>query len=178
MSKVLLSIALVIFVCSLNAGEPGINEQGVVVSMDPSDVVRSVFIGSDQEMPISADFRISMEPTIEDGEAVIPPSAADAIDELSVALPHWYLSSLLTSTGEYECFVSVNGRYLTFAVIAWIQDSWNLEEPDTPLHKELKRFGAATPPEMAQLIHGGLCAYLKSGKESALNAMKNLADEN
>jgi hypothetical protein len=173
MPKVLLSTVLVICSCFLDAAELDTQHQGLIISTEPSSVARRVFFGPDRDMPISGEFLISMEPTIKGGEVVIPSSTGEALDELKRALPHWYLASLLTSTGEDECFVSINRRYITFVVTAWIQVKWMLEDPNTSLHKELKSYGAETPPAMAQLIHGGLCQYLKSDKKSALDAMKN-----
>lgn len=147
-----------------------------IVSTLPEDVAPSIFVGVDADMPVSTQWILSINPTMVEDRPYIPHDAESALAELKRALPRWYVNHLKISKGHHECFVEVNGRYVTFALLAWIEVNWGLGDSSSPLHAVLQAYGAKSPPEMAQLLHGGLCQYLKSDVQGALRAMETYRD--
>lgn len=170
-------IALVVVCGSVGAGEDTVREQPLVISNAPEEIARTIFVGPDGEMPIDGRWRISVSPTIEDGEILVPEDLHEAFLELKRALPSWYQAALYASEGTNECFVSVNSLALHIDVMSWLWINWHLKEPDSELRATLEDMGAENRDQVLFGIHDGFCFYLKYGEERALELLALPADQ-
>lgn len=154
-----------------------IDQEPLVISNEPKYIARLIFTGSDHAMPTDGRFKLSIAPTIKDGNILIPATISEAFREMERALPHWYQAALITSRGDFECFVSVNNVDLNFIVMSWLWVNWRLEEPDSELRIALENMGAEHRDQVLSGIHDGFCFYLKYGEEKAMELLTAPADE-
>lgn len=160
------------------AQNENIGQEPIVISNAPEHFARDIFVGPDNEMPTNGRWIMSLEPTtVQSGEPSIPKNLSEAFHEMEHALPHWYQVALRRSSGEFECFVSINNFDVNLFVMDWFWVNWRLEEPDSELRNVLEGMGAENRYQMLFGLHDGFCYYLKYGEEKAMEMLTASADE-
>jgi len=136
-----------------------------VISNYPSDFASHVFVGADDSMPVSGEFRFSIHPTIDaSGHVVVPANIRASFAESQHMLPHWFLSALRRPMDkEHTCLVTLNNESLSSYVIYWTRTNWHLDADTSPLGIELHRLGVHGE-DAAGVLYGASCRYLITGR--------------
>lgn len=145
------------------------NEDGaeVLISTLPEDMVATVFPGSDLEMPITGQFDLAIEMPKE-LQSRPPRSIEDAFEQMRRILPHWYLSALLRSEGDYECTVRVNDASFSVLIGNWLWVQWGMGGDESVLRQVFSDMGVHSSGLVRQALNSGLCIDLKRGRKAAL----------
>ena len=170
MFKLFLVFLLIGFFSFSSKGE---EEVKILILHQEEDFAKSVFVGSDIDMPLMGEFDIAILPTIIDGKIKPPNSIESALDELVKMLPNWYLSALIKAQKDDECSVTVNQKPVSHYIDSWIWVNWFKSEKSQLKDKFLKK-KISEKYLIINALQFAFCDYLQSGKKDKLEDILNI----
>lgn len=139
-----------------------------------------VYVGDDKDIDLTGKEIFSLTPRFnKDGTLFIPSNFDDAIREMYVASPKWFIKAIISGDGDFECSVNVNGVDYVYVFDSWFYINWRIFSDDSPVRKEV--LDIVTQPGVEDMILRSLlvdafCVYAKQ-KDIGM-ARKVLSDFN
>lgn len=164
----MLKLLPLVLVLPISAHAGGDNGSGMLISTSPEHMASSIFSGPDSQMPVTGEFNLAIEMPKRLRERP-PRSIEEALGQMRRVLPHWYMSAMLQSQGEYECSVRVNGSSYSVLVGNWLWVQWGMDDESSELRRAFSGLGVNSSSLILQALNAGLCVDLKQGRKAALD---------